>query len=126
MNIRCGKYSKLQTYKKSKSYKNIIIDFNRSEYKNYCIINKDYILSLKRPSVDRIDKLKNYTLNNIQIIELSDNIRKDKLTFTNLTGICRKCKEEKELENFSKDKRKINGLTNICKICDNKRKTTGK
>lgn len=57
----------------------------RDEYKNYCIENKDNILSLKRPSIDRIDSSKNYSLDNIQIIELRDNISKKK-TANNYTN----------------------------------------
>lgn len=52
--------------------------FSREEYKEWCITNKDTILKLNRPSIDRIDALKNYEFNNMQVIELSANIKKKK------------------------------------------------
>lgn len=85
INIRCGKYKHLQNVNKCKSYEDIKIEMTRDEYKNYCIENKDNILSLKRPSIDRIDSSKNYSLDNIQIIELRDNISKKK-TANNYTN----------------------------------------
>ena len=76
MNIRAGKYRHLQTPGKNKCYSNVYIEFTRQEYKNWCLSQKEYILKLKRPSLDRIDYNLNYCLDNIQIIELEDNIRK--------------------------------------------------
>lgn len=122
LQIRCGKYKHLNTKLKNKNYKNISIEFSFSEYKNYCIENKEYILSLKRPSLDRINNKNNYSINNIQIIELSENIIKDKTVFKYNKGICSKCKIEKELHLFCIDKRRISGRSSICKHCDNKRK----
>lgn len=81
MNIRAGKYKHLQTeYQKhaNECYKDISIEFTREEYKEWCLNQESYILSLSRPSVDRLDSSKNYSLDNIQIIELSDNISKKK------------------------------------------------
>lgn len=78
MNIRAGKYRHLQTKNKCKNYENIIIEFNLNEYKEWCLKREKYILSLERPSLDRINSLKNYKLENIQIIELKQNISKKK------------------------------------------------
>jgi len=78
INIRCGKYKESQTPNKCQSYKDIKIKMTRDEYKNYCVENKDNILSLEKPSIDRIDSSKDYSLDNIQIIELKDNISKKK------------------------------------------------
>jgi len=76
VNIRAGKYKHLQTKDKCKVYDNISIEFTREEYKKWCYENKEIILSLNRPSLDRINSLENYKLNNIRIIELLDNIKR--------------------------------------------------
>ena len=79
INLRCGKYKHLQKelqLKKNKKYKGISVDFTREEFKNWCYENKDKILSLSRPSLDRINSSLNYSLDNIQVIELTDNINK--------------------------------------------------
>lgn len=122
MNIRAGIYRHLQTKHKCTSYKDITIEFSREDYKNFCILNSEKILALNRPSVDRLDKTLNYTLNNIQFIELGDNIRKDKIISKNGKCICYMCKEEKEDSLFAKDKRRLNGRSTLCKKCDSDRK----
>ena len=118
MNIRCGKYTHLQTKDKCKSYVDTKILFNQEDFKKWCWNQKNLIESLNRPSIDRIDKNKHYSLDNLQIIELFDNIRKDKTVFTNTHGVCFKCKEKLTLDKFVKDRRRKNGLTNICKPCE--------
>lgn len=75
MNIRAGKYKHLQTKNKCKTYENIIITFSREEFKKWCYTQQEYILSLSRPSLDRINSSDNYTLTNIRIVELIENIR---------------------------------------------------
>ena len=122
LNIRCGVYSHLQTQEKCLTYKNISINFTREQYKEICLLKQEHILSLKRPSLDRIDSSKNYTLDNIQFIELSDNIVKDKTVFYDNKGVCSLCKCEKDLQDFAKDKRRIIGRSSICKKCDSSRK----
>jgi hypothetical protein len=49
--------------------------FSRKEYKDFCFSHKEEILNLEKPSVDRIDSSKSYSLDNIRFIELSENIR---------------------------------------------------
>jgi hypothetical protein len=78
MNIRAGKYRHLQTKDKCKTYENITIEFTREEYKQWCVDNRELISSLRRPSLDRKDKKVNYRIDNIQVIELVDNIGKEK------------------------------------------------
>lgn len=74
-------------------------------------------------SVDRIDKTKDYSLDNMQVISLIDNIIKDKLIAKNGKTICFSCKAEKPLTEFTKDRRRIaTGRTTICKLCDSLRK----
>ena len=122
MNIRAGKYRHIQTKNKCLTYKNINIEFSQPEFKKWCYDNKEYILSLTRPSIDRINKNLNYTLENIQIIELIENIRKDKIKAKNGRCECYRCKQTKSLDLFSKESRRINGKATICRECDNLRK----
>lgn len=77
LNLRCGKYKHLQTeaqLKKNKCYKDIEIKFSREEFKDWVIENTDVLFSLKRPSIDRINSTKHYSLDNIRLIELQYNI----------------------------------------------------
>lgn len=122
MNIRAGKYAHLQTINKCKTYAAALISFTREQYKEFCLANQELILNFTRPSIDRIDKNLGYDLSNIQFIELSDNIRKDKTIFKDGLGICSICKESKPEEQFVKDKRRANGRGSLCKPCDNNRK----
>lgn len=120
LNIRCsnGKYNHLGNAKKNKSYENTLLLMTREQYKTYCLANQDHILSLTRPSLDRVDRTLHYSLDNIQFIELADNIAKDKTVFTDTSGVCFKCKEEKSIIEFVRDSRRRNGYTNICKLCE--------
>lgn len=121
MKTRCGYYK--PTKSKCITYSNIKIEFTREEFKMWCLERQDIILSLKRPSLDRIDSKKNYKLDNIQVIELTENIAKEKLISKNGKCVCYKCKETKDLTLFAVDKRRLTtGRTTICKSCDNKRK----
>jgi hypothetical protein len=86
MNIRCGKYKHLQTKNKCLAYKDIKILFSREEYRDWCFENKNKILHLKRPSIDRMDSKKHYSLDNVDIIELDENIRKKRLGNTFVGG----------------------------------------
>lgn len=74
LNIRAGKYRHLRTESKCKCYDTIKIEFNRNEFKDWCLKNQSNILSCTRPSIDRIDVNGHYTLENIRVIELFDNI----------------------------------------------------
>ena len=69
-------------------------------------------------SVDRIDSTKDYSLDNIQMISLADNIRKDKLKLKDGVCECCKCKKAKPLEEFVKRKRSPYGYTTICLECE--------
>lgn len=93
-----------------------------------CTFTKDEFTAWFMPrdfegsSVDRIDPAGDYTLDNLQVIPLAENIRKDKVIAKD--GLCRcySCGNEKDLESFAKDKRRANGHSTCCKQCDNQRK----
>lgn len=81
INIRAGKYKDKQpekTKQKSKVYQNVQILFTREEFKNWCYERLAEIESLNRPSINRIDSKKDYSLDNIEIIELTKNIQNKK------------------------------------------------
>jgi len=124
LNIRCanGIYRNLRTVRKCLCYDGVLILFSRDEFKNWCHLNKNLIETLDHPSIDRIDNNKNYTLENIQISDLSHNIRKDKTVFIGGYGVCSLCKEKKVEDDFCVDKRRFVGRGTICKMCDSKRK----
>lgn len=126
LNIRCanGKYNRHRTKDKCRSYESIFLRFNLEELKQYCHDNEGHILSLVRPSIDRRDSSKDYTIDNIRFIELEDNIRKDKMIAKNGKCKCFKCNQIKELYLMVKDKRRVTGRGTMCKTCDNLRRSS--
>ncbi len=102
---------------KNRFYKNVEFDLDKDEFIEW-FMEHDF----EGASVDRIDNSKGYTMDNIQLILLDENIRKDKIKAKDGWCVCFSCKQRKKLEFFSKDKRRINGHSTICKECDNKRK----
>lgn len=122
MSQRAGKDRHTQTAKKCKSYENVYIRFTRPEFKAWCLERENLILNLKRPSIDRIDSKLDYTLDNIQILELEENIRKEKIKAKDGFCVCFYCKQNKSLDLFAKDKRRYNGRGTYCRECDNKRR----
>lgn len=128
LNLRCGNgIYRLRgllnsvTLDKSKSYEDINICFTRSEFRDWCWLHQNQIEELNRPSIDRIDRTKHYTLDNIQILELAYNIRKDHTKFSDGKGVCFGCKTEQPEENFCKDRRRLNGRANFCQACERQR-----
>ncbi len=101
MNIRCGKYKHLQTKDKCATYSNISIEFTRAEFKDWCYKNEGLIRSLKRPSIDRIDSSKNYSFDNMRIIELEENIKhkEDKHGYSKGKKFCGKKRGAYETKN---------------------------
>lgn len=84
INFRCSK--KGQAYGKNKCYQGISVEFSKEEFKAWCLKQKSNILSLKKPSIDRIDSSKNYSLENIRVIELKDNISRKRYGGTYVNG----------------------------------------
>ena len=128
LNVRCGNgiYHKHceenpETKEKSKHYENVEILFSRLEFKEWCWKNQAIIEGLIRPSIDRLDKRKSYSIDNINIIELKHNIRKDKTVFIGGTGVCFVCNKTKKETDFIKDQRRQNGRRSICLSCENER-----
>lgn len=97
-------------------------------YKNIeMLIDKDTFIEwfmqhdFEGASIDRIDSKKPYSMDNIQLISLDENIRKDKVKARDGFCQCYRCREYKPLESFATDHRRKNGHTTICKACDSKR-----
>lgn len=124
MNIRCinGKYHlKHGQTSKNKAYACVRIEMTREEYKTWCWANQDAIEQIERPSIDRKDKLLGYSLANIQVLSLAENIRKDGSVFRNGIGRCHVCRAEKPETEFVTDRRRGNGRGTSCVLCERER-----
>lgn len=102
--------------KKNLSYANIKILVSREEFVLW-YMPKDFAGA----SVDRINKEKHYSLDNMQVIPLAENIRKDKVKAKNGKCVCYACKQTKPIDEFCVEKRRANGHSTICKECERKR-----
>ena len=102
---------------KNQCYKDVEMLIDKDEFVDW-FMRHDF----EGASVDRIDSKKPYSMDNIQLIPLDENIRKDKVKARNGVCQCFRCKEYKPLELFAVDKRRKNGHTTICKVCDSERK----
>ena len=106
---------------KNRNYEGVKMLIDKDEFVEWFMAN-----DFEGASVDRIDKNKDYSMDNIQLIPLDENIRKDKVKGKNGVCECYMCKQVKPLELFAKDKRRKNGHSTICKSCDVKRRTNRK
>lgn len=79
-------------------------------------------LDFEGASVDRINRKGDYEISNMQVISLTDNIRKDKVKEHDGVCECYRCHKIKPINEFVKDKRRINGHSTICIECDRERK----
>ena len=103
--------------KKNKNYQGIQMQIDKDTFVEWFMKN-----DFAGASVDRIDKTKNYAMDNIQLIPLVENIRKDKIKAKDGYCECYMCKEVKPIDLFATDKRRYNGHSTICKKCDTRRK----
>ena len=104
-------------HKKNHCYRGIQLLIDKEAFVTWFMEN-----DFEGASVDRIDATKDYTLDNIQLIPLADNIRKAKTKAVDGYCECYRCKTVKPLEFFAVNKHRANGHTTICKECDSKRK----
>lgn len=102
--------------KKSGSYVGIKLLVSREEFISW-YMPKDFAGA----SVDRINAKKHYSLDNMQVIPLRENIRKDKIKAKDGSCICCVCKQIKPISEFCVDKRSWNGHSTICKECERER-----
>lgn len=102
--------------KKNKNYHGVELRVSRKEFIEWYMP-----LDFDGASVDRIDKNGHYELSNMQVIPLSENIRKDKVKAKNGFCECYCCHNVKPLQEFRKEKRRINGYSTICIDCEKKR-----
>jgi hypothetical protein len=63
---------------RNKSYikKGIELQMSKEEFYAWCDLNWEVIRTMKKPSIDRIDSNLHYSLDNIQVLEHLDNIKK--------------------------------------------------
>lgn len=102
---------------KNKCYRNIEFALPKDEFVEWFMAN-----DFKGCSVDRIDNTKGYTMDNIQLLTLKENIIKDKpKTVVDNKTCCTRCGKWVNLTECSKDKRRPTGYASICKLCDNAR-----
>ena len=120
LNIRCknGTYHHLRTVDKCKTYENILILFSYAEFKAFCFNNEALIKTMQRPSIDRINSKKHYSLDNIRIVELIDNSGREQRKAKNGECVCCRCGKTKLLTDFCKDNRTLSGRSTRCKSCD--------
>ena len=108
---------------RNRCYEGVKMAMTKEEFVDWFMAN-----DFEGASVDRIDKTKDYSIDNVQLIPLIENMRKDRIKEKNGICQCFKCKEFKMIEEFAKDSRRVNGYSTICKKCDNARikKSTGR
>ena len=104
---------------------------NRKKNENYIgvqlrVSRKEFIdwfmpLDFEGASIDRIDANGHYEISNMQVIPLSENIRKDKVKAKNGFCECYKCHQIKPISDFCKDKKRKNGHKTICLDCERER-----
>lgn len=115
-NLICNRIKTIYRLK-NKCYKNTKLLINKEDFIVWFMSN-----DFKGASVDRIDNNGHYSLDNIQLIKLQDNIRKDKIKAKNGFCECFRCRRIKLIEEFVKDRRRFNGHSTICRECDLNRK----
>ena len=97
-------------------YKNIKVLVSRDEFMPW-FMARDF----KGASVDRINNRGHYKLDNMQVISVNDNARKDKIKNFDNGRKCSKCKIFKSREYFHKSKTRSSGLQDACKLCKKER-----
>lgn len=76
-----GQFADMSNYRNKCYLENDVrVEMSKDEFYDFCETNKRKILKLYKeghtPSIDRIDPTKNYEIGNIQVMSLSENVRK--------------------------------------------------
>lgn len=103
------------TREKEKTYRGIKVLVSKEDFVRW-YMPRDFVGA----SVDRIDNKGDYTLENMQVISMRDNIikaRHQNVRAHDGINVCYKCGEEKPLEMFVRNKNFYTGHLNICKKC---------
>lgn len=101
--------------KKDKAYMGIKVLVSKEDFIRW-YMPRDFVGA----SVDRIDSKGHYSLDNMQVISMHDNIVKackNRVKAHDGVTVCYVCKEEKPLEYFVKNRCAYSGYLNICKKC---------
>jgi hypothetical protein len=102
---------------RNKSYAGISVDVSLEDFVEW-FMPKDFAGC----SVDRVDKTKGYSLDNMQVVPLWFNIAKDKVKAVDGKTECYVCKITKPLPEFVQSRnRKLTGYSNICLECERTR-----
>ena len=128
-------YSKIKERLKSdKSYSSLRLYINREEFLDWVINNPSYTDLYNRwkesnfnqrltPTIDRINNKGNYTLDNIQVLTKSDNLKKrwidtyQEPVFKGNTKRCPICKLYKTFDYFSFDRHSPTKCSTYCREC---------
>jgi len=121
-NSRCRRRKKPLPFYSSQELKNWIIN-NPKRYKLFnklfkCWVKSDYRLD-NRPTIDRINPLKNYSFDNIQILSYKKNVEKGnkELILTKGRAVIMMDLDDKEISKFNSIKEAaINTKSNACNI----------
>lgn len=105
-------------------YAGIEVRMTRDEFVAWAIPEYASYLSAghsQRPSVDRIDPTLHYSIDNIRIIGLTDNVRRARRNKNVLAPEgqcwCSHCKRYLDKGDFGKNRKQWNGINTICKAC---------
>lgn len=114
---RCG-----NRFNNAKSYETVQIHFTRGEFIRWVVPELEKWIKHKpiaSASVDRINSLRGYSLDNIRLLErVSNTLRQSRYKNVNApNGLawCGKCKDYLETSQFTKNKRTFNGFDAMCK-----------
>lgn len=98
---------------KNKGYKGVSIDIEKEDFVEWFMAN-----DFEGCSVDRIDVSKGYNIENMQLIDMSENISKDKTKMREGKIKCYSCGTIKDKTDFVKESRRKNGYSTLCKSCE--------
>lgn len=98
------------------SYESVLLEVGRSELINWILENPPP-KGMERPSIDRIDNNKGYSLSNIRWLEHRINSRHCQRDAPKGLKICSGCGLTKPLSHFNKNRSRPDGVQSRCQPC---------